>query len=160
MTQMVLPAQQVSCKYFFLIFLIFSKKKKKKKKKMDDDDDDTRRVECVCVYYFFVCSRQLFGKKEQSKMNISLRVSAQKIASRAGCRCLSDEAVPHFRILPTSYPTVYTCTPLDPQLVEFPMLSHQQSADLFGLPARYIHPKEFEYQLPTQGVPEFAFVGR
>jgi hypothetical protein len=93
-------------------------------------------------------------------MNYRLSLSTRKVAaSRPGFRRLSDEA-PHFCILATKYPTVYTCTPLDPNLVEYPSLTHQQSADLFGLAARYIHPKEFNYQLPTQGVPEFAFVGR
>ncbi len=67
---------------------------------------------------------------------------------------------PQFQVLATNIPTMFTCTPLDPKEIGFPSNALQLAGRLFGLPAKYVPPKEFNYQLPTSRTPEFAFVGR
>lgn len=58
----------------------------------------------------------------------------------------------------TSVKTVYTSHILDPglDLNTYQSLSKQ----IFNLHVKYVSPKEFKYELPKLGVPEFAFVGR
>jgi hypothetical protein len=70
------------------------------------------------------------------------------------------ELKPDFKLLTTSLPTVFTCTPLDPSLVGFSRTVDTQAAELFSLPAAYVAPKDLNYQLPERGIPEIAFVGR
>jgi hypothetical protein len=62
------------------------------------------------------------------------------------------------RVLRTNVPTVFTSTPIDP----FVELAHWKGSarKIFGLPAKYCLPSEFNYAFPAQHVPEFAFVGR
>lgn len=81
-------------------------------------------------------------------------------ASRMGVQPEGQDPIPDFKLLPTSLPTVFTCTPLDPSLVGFSRAVELQASELFSLPAAYVAPKDLNYQLPERGIPEIAFVGR
>jgi len=58
----------------------------------------------------------------------------------------------------TSINTVYTSHLLDPtlDLDTYQSLSKQ----IFNYNVKYVTPKDFKYELPKHGIPEFAFVGR
>lgn len=62
------------------------------------------------------------------------------------------------RVIETSTPGIYTTTELNPT---YDLSKSGASAkSLFSLHPSYVHPEEMDYNLPTQGKPEFAFVGR
>ena len=62
------------------------------------------------------------------------------------------------KYIETIVKTVYTSAILDPSL---DLDSYQSLAkSLFSLHVKFVQPKEFKYQLPSYGIPEFAFVGR
>lgn len=83
---------------------------------------------------------------------------------RFSLRGLSSEAeatleeLPAFTPLRTNVPTIYTCAPLEP-IVELDSIS-AQTGSLFKQGATYVSPKLLNYELPKDGLPEFAFVGR
>eukprot|EP01032_Pedospumella_encystans_P014468 gene14468-16610_t len=61
-------------------------------------------------------------------------------------------------IVQTTTSSIYTTTELDPQ---YDLTRWGPAAKtLFSMHPSYIHPSELNYGLPTNGVPEFAFVGR
>ncbi len=61
---------------------------------------------------------------------------------------------------PTDVGTVFTLPNIDGEF-ESTLRPHRGTASrVFNLPSQYVHPKVFNYQLPNEGVPEFAFVGR
>ena len=62
------------------------------------------------------------------------------------------------KYIETIVKTVYTSAILDPSL---DLDSYQSLAkSLFSLHVKFVQPKDFKYQLPSYGIPEFAFVGR
>lgn len=69
-----------------------------------------------------------------------------------------EPQVPDYTVIPTNIPTVYTCTPLDP-FIDFTFISNK-AGELFKMPTRYVPPKDLNFKLPVDGLPEFAFVGR
>ena len=62
------------------------------------------------------------------------------------------------QLLQCDEPSIYTVPPLEPvvNLAQFSSVANQ----LFALTCRYLPPKELGFQLPTQNIPEFAFIGR
>jgi GTP-binding protein len=67
---------------------------------------------------------------------------------------------PFKNFIQTDAETVFTLSQMDRSYLEH-ILPHRSKANkTFNLPTRYIHPKEFNYALPMDHVPEFAFVGR
>lgn len=71
---------------------------------------------------------------------------------------IAGNKLPDFTALRTNIPTIFTCTPLDP-VVHLDYITARCNV-LFKQPARYVAPKELGYELPRDGLPEFAFVGR
>jgi GTP-binding protein len=63
-----------------------------------------------------------------------------------------------FNVVSTSIPSVYTVDELDTTLELNKWKA--QANELFKSSVKYIHPSEFKYQLPNNGIVEFAFVGR
>ena len=80
-----------------------------------------------------------------------------KVAKPSSCS-LSSKASSKFQIVQTTVPSVYTTNDLDKEL-DFSK-SGADAKMLFGATPYYIHPSEFNYKLPMDGKPEFAFVGR
>ena len=68
------------------------------------------------------------------------------------------QSLPDFTVLRTNVPTIFTCAPIEP-VVELDHITTRSNV-LFKQAARYIPPKELGYELPLDGLPEFAFVGR
>jgi predicted GTPase len=66
--------------------------------------------------------------------------------------------LPDFTPLSTNIPTIFACTPVDP-VVDLVHIT-AKAVQLFKRGARYVHPKEFDFDLPDDALPEFAFVGR
>ena len=62
------------------------------------------------------------------------------------------------QILQTTLPTVFTTSEMDPDVD----LGRYGSAtkELFTASPNYLHPADLNYNFPTDGSPEFAFVGR
>lgn len=58
----------------------------------------------------------------------------------------------------TTTPSIYVSSYLDP-VADYSEWTQSKSA-IFDLPSRFVDPSEFNYALPNQGIPEFAFVGR
>lgn len=58
----------------------------------------------------------------------------------------------------SSTPSIFTNSLL-PSEIDFSHWSHK-TTKIFKLPAEYIHPSKINFNLPTGGVPEIAFVGR
>lgn len=58
----------------------------------------------------------------------------------------------------TNVESVFTSISLEP-IVELPLYSGAASS-LFNLPAKYLSPKDLNYNLPTNNVSEIAFIGR
>lgn len=73
-------------------------------------------------------------------------------------RALSIGKQKSIEILPCTTPSLYTAPPLEPDfdLTPFDSLANK----LFRLPCKYIPPSDFQYKMPANGVPEFAFIGR
>lgn len=55
-------------------------------------------------------------------------------------------------------PSMYTLSTA-PELVDYKRYE-AKARGMFGLKASFLSPKDFNYELPSKGVPEFAFVGR
>lgn len=71
---------------------------------------------------------------------------------------VAEGHLPDFTPLRTNIPTIYTCVPLEPRL-ELDYISNRANI-LFKQVPKYIAPKDLSYELPRDGLPEFAFVGR
>ena len=62
------------------------------------------------------------------------------------------------QILRSEEPTIYTVSPLEPVVG---IAKYASEANLlFSTPCKYLSPKELGYALPSQNIPEFAFIGR
>jgi len=70
------------------------------------------------------------------------------------------EKAPFDSFIKTDVDSIYTSSQLDGNLSMTLDNFKVKAKNLFSLPTRYVHPKEFKYALPTSGVPEFAFIGR
>jgi GTP-binding protein len=69
---------------------------------------------------------------------------------------VSSSILPNY--IETNVTNVYTSNKLDP---EIDLSSYASNAKkIFDLNPKYIHPVEFNYELPSKGIPEFAFIGR
>ena len=62
------------------------------------------------------------------------------------------------KVIETSIPKIFTSTDLDTNLELQTYASEMK--ELFDSSVKYIHPMEFNYQLPNKGKVEYAFVGR
>ena len=63
-----------------------------------------------------------------------------------------------WKILPSSTESVYTTSQMNPNF-SYEAFTHDASK-LFRQSSRFVSPKELNYELPSNNVPEFAFVGR
>jgi hypothetical protein len=61
-------------------------------------------------------------------------------------------------VVPTSTESVFTISEMDSE-INFSQW-HSAASKLFQSESKYIPPKDFGYQLPHEGIPEYAFVGR
>ena len=67
---------------------------------------------------------------------------------------------PFTNFIQTDIHSVFTMNGFDNKYEEI-LIPHKRSSNFtFSLPTKYVHPKEFNYTLPNDGVAEFAFVGR
>ena len=92
--------------------------------------------------------------------------------SRASTRLLSKRTAgvttppmeggdhPFQTFIQTDVESVFTMVEMEDEYADIVMPHRGDANKLFNLPTRYIHPKEFNYALPSDNVPEFAFVGR
>ena len=62
------------------------------------------------------------------------------------------------KVVKTSIPTIYTIDSLDTNLDFNPYALKAKT--IFSSNAKYVHPAEFKYALPTMKTPEVAFIGR
>ena len=62
-----------------------------------------------------------------------------------------------YTAISTNIPTVYTYNALDPHMDQKWI---PESNKLFEMSTKFIPPVDFKYEVPRDGVPEFAFVGR
>jgi GTP-binding protein len=74
-------------------------------------------------------------------------------------RTTSVLAKQSYSVVQSATESVFTYSLVDPELVQFSQW-RQSARELFSLEPRYLSPKDLNYILPNQGVPEFAFVGR
>ena len=101
------------------------------------------------------------------KIDYSMRSYLTWVPCRQSCLRLrnfssklnSSETLDEFTPILTNIPTMYTCAPLDP-FISFDHIKHKSTLLFKQQQPRYIHPKELNYELPNDGLPEFAFVGR
>lgn len=70
---------------------------------------------------------------------------------------VKPEPVP-VTVLQSSTPSVYICEPLDPDIDYTPFA--KRSDYMFSLKRDYVSPIDINYELPSEGRPEFAFIGR
>lgn len=63
-----------------------------------------------------------------------------------------------FTIIQTNIPSIYTSSMFDPvmSLEKWSL----ESSKIFSLGSKFIPPSAFDYKLPGNGTPEFAFIGR
>ena len=62
------------------------------------------------------------------------------------------------KVMQSATPSVYVCEPLDPN-VDYSRWGGKADR-LFSLNREYVSPTNLNYELPTAGKPEFAFIGR
>jgi hypothetical protein len=61
-------------------------------------------------------------------------------------------------VIPTSTESVFTISEMESE-INFSQWN-QSASKLFQSESKYIPPKDFGYQLPHEGIAEYAFVGR
>jgi hypothetical protein len=105
-------------------------------------------------------NKQKFATKSAQSAN-DKKNSAVKAAAAAAAAAENGEngevELKDYTPIQTNIPTIYTCSPLDP-VVEFEKIT-ARAVTLFKHTPRYVHPKELNFELPKDGIPEFAFVG-
>mmetsp|Transcript_29429 Transcript_29429/g.28154 ORF Transcript_29429/g.28154 Transcript_29429/m.28154 type:complete len:302 (-) Transcript_29429:97-1002(-) len=62
-------------------------------------------------------------------------------------------------VIRTTVPTIYTATPLTPEYLDISRWQ-KDAKEIFNYPTKFCVPAEFNYEYPSNNVPEFAFVGR
>ena len=71
---------------------------------------------------------------------------------------IKPTTVTKWSVITTTTNSVFTINEMEKDIDFISWTS--QASKLFRCEASYISPKEFNYQLPSHGVPEYAFVGR
>lgn len=109
---------------------------------------------CTHITSFLIVSRKMMHRSSLSSINRLLR----RRRRRGDNLLCSNRMKNDWTVIPTIIDSVYTISLLNPN---FNYEEHTANASkLFRQSSRHVSPKELNYELPSNNLPEFAFIGR